>query len=62
MKKLKVALGCLVLGAVSAIPATAVAGPPEHCYSPEFGDPCKPIYILCQGIEERTKGIVTCGD
>jgi len=62
MKKLKVALACLTVAAVSAIPASALAGPPEHCYSPEFGDPCKPFYILCQQIEERTKGIVTCAD
>ena len=62
MRKLKLMLACAVVAVVSAAPAGAMAGPPEHCYSPEFGDPCKPIYILCQGIDERTKGIVTCGD
>jgi hypothetical protein len=62
MTRFKVVLACVTVAAASAIPATAVAGPPEHCYSPEFGDPCKPFYVVCQAVEDRTKGIVTCGD
>jgi hypothetical protein len=61
MKKLKIALACLTVAVASAAPASALAGPPEHCDG-EFGDPCKPFFILCTRIEESTKGKVTCGD
>ena len=60
MKKLKITLACLIIAAVSAVPASALAVPP-HCDG-EFGDPCKPFYILCLRIEESTKGLVTCAD
>lgn len=61
MRKLKIALASLTVGLVTFVPASALAGPPEHCDS-EFGDPCKPFFILCQRIAESTKDRVTCGD
>ena len=56
MRRLLVTL--MTVGIVGAAPA-ALAGPPQHCYG-EFGDPCKPIYIMCQNLETWTKGRVTC--
>lgn len=62
MKKLKLALASLTAGLVVVAPGSALAGPPEHCYSPEFGDPCKPVFIVCERIADTTKDRVTCGD
>ena len=61
MKRLKTALACLAVAAATAVPTPALAGPPEHCDG-EFGDPCKPFFLICRDIEARTKGYVTCGD
>ena len=61
MTRFKVVVACLTVAAALATPVTALAGPPEHCDS-EFGDPCKPFFLICRDIEERTKGRVTCGD
>ena len=58
MRKLLVA--ALVFAGLTIAP-NAVAGPPEHCETGgDLPDPCKPAYILCLQVEERTKGIVTC--
>ena len=62
MKKLKVVLASVAVGLVASLPGPALAGPPEHCYSPDFGDPCKPFFILCERIADTTKDRVTCAD
>ena len=49
----------MAAGIVGAAAPAALAGPPQHCHG-EFGDPCKPIYIMCQNLELWTKGRVTC--